>query len=174
MVRFDRTLVLPLVGLAICLAGCSSSPTLSSDGPPKGEVAVFGSIKFGSPGIKWTPGRFSLDVADAKASQPLFRHPLDFNDFYWHLPPGDYAITGLSTSFSTIDGSYSSSSNYRIYAEFTVPSVDGPVYIGELVWAQRQSRVNDELENALNVLRTKFPKLPQKITKSLLKLEEQK
>src|SRR5207244_11037229 len=90
-----------LVGLTLCLSGCSGPRALSPNGPPKGEAVVFGAIepasnrKFIS---NWWDQVLTADIVDIRTSKILFSHPLGrkSNSFYWHLAPGEYAVLAIA------------------------------------------------------------------------------
>jgi hypothetical protein len=170
------SLLMLAVGLTLCLSGCATTRALSPNGPPNGEVVVFGAFDPGS-NTWWKSGwdhSAAVDIIDVRTSKILFSHPLrgKNNEFYWHLPPGEYAILGIEVKGG--DGLSLS----RVFAEFSVPSTGGPVYIGDLVRLEANGqllwRVQDEQANAVQALKAKYPNLPENITKSLLKLEERK
>lgn len=177
-----------LIAIAtILVAGCSSLDRRlkESDAIPKGESVVFGKI-----GLDWKiPDNIfmvdnresNLRVIDTQRSVPFARQPLKGkgHSFYWHLPPGNYAIadiTHFQSGLTTAGGSKVTTE--RIFAEFTVPSAGEAFYLGTLSIARRREGlsgvVSDDFDNAVQELKNRYPSVVAAPKRQLLKLEQKR
>lgn len=164
--------------LTVVLFNGCSTPRSFSERPPKGEAVVFGNFtltsKIGGQGM-WGASTVA-DIIDIRTSRIMFRYPLsrEGGPFYWHLPPGKYAVLGVTVKGAV--GLDSHMQNYRVFAEFSVLSTDSTFYIGNLILQQANgnvsSSVRDDQESAVQRLRSKYPNLSDSINKNLMRLEK--
>ncbi len=161
-----------LLILALLLTSCASAITLSNtEDLPQGEALVFGRVQFiwkGDPDL----GQISLFLLPPPDLEPI-RHTLTGDrSFYWHLPPGDYAITDVSSSRSGLFALR----RRRLVPHFVIPEDSRLVYIGTLMVifdGQRYvMRIEDEYAQALKGLKGGFPEIGGEATKHLMHVEK--
>lgn len=170
--------------LSALLTSCASSIAISRiTDVPQGESLVFGQVKVISEGkpVNWSqrelfkqpPGVFHIAIL-AHNDLKLLTYQLSGDDgsFYWHLPPGDYKLTGFHWISTTGDKTIIR----PILAQFVVSAGESITYIGTLTIsfeAERYSmRVEDEYEHGLFALKGKFPGINASVAKSLMNLEK--
>ena len=161
-----------LLILTLFLAGCASNPIDFSKGKtlPQGEAIVFGRVGViykGEPKI-WKYRVFLILVLPTNTSEAFSYGLLGDGSFYWHLPPGAYAISGFDWIETGRRG--------RIFAEFVVAEGEPIIYIGKLTldFVQRYRyvmRVEDDYDLAIQKFKEKFPEIEAEPTKNLMKLE---
>jgi len=167
-----------LLTLALFLAGCASHPIDFSKAKtvPKEEAVVFGRVNViykDEPKV-WgklsSPGVFYVLVLPSGSSE-AFSHMLrEDGSFYWHFPPGSYAISGFQ--WVTRGGTRSG----RIFAEFTILERKSITYIGKLTLIfngnyRFSMRIEDDYDQAIQEFRKKFPEIKEEPVKNLMKLE---
>ncbi|MDW7646467.1 MAG: hypothetical protein SCI25_15690 [Desulfuromonadales bacterium] len=170
-------------GLFLCatlmaLAGCVSSPiSLSEEGSlAQGEGIVAGSVRLLDEGEEkgfssvFGESLFGLFVTGPETSAATYVPLKGEGDFIWHLPGGEYQITGFEwRSGLTISG--------PIGAKFRVVSGEA-AYIGTLVMSFYGGRyvvnITDEMESTADRVSLQFPALKGKITKDVMTLEERR
>jgi hypothetical protein len=89
------------------------------------------------------------------------------NEFYLSLKPGKYTILKL---LSTRGSSFK---EIRLRANFIVPAESRSVYIGDLLWDEKNNsfQLHDNFQEAFTAFGKKFPSEKMKPTKSLLQKE---
>jgi len=127
----------------------------------------------GETSLEWSkkflgPGNFEVAVLPAGSSRAIY-HRLDGDGtFYWRLPPGEYAIAAFEWQSGIKRAG-------RIFAGFTVPSDEKPVYIGTLRITFGGGRyslfVLDEYETAVSAFREAFPGTDSIPLKSIMEME---
>ena len=162
--------------LILSLTGCASNPIDFSKAKtlPHGEAIVFGRVNViykGEPKVwkgipPYTP--FLILVLPTTTKEAYSFALLDDGSFYWHLPPGTYAISGFDWIEKHMHG--------RIFAEFVVPEDKSISYIGKLTLdfdrTYRYSmRVVDDYDQAIQNFKSKFPEIKGEPIKNLMKLE---
>jgi hypothetical protein len=159
-----------VLAAALLCAGCAN-PRERQLSPganiPAGESAVFGDIAAtGLPGLeRW------VSVIDTRRSIPVLEHRVKENGgpFFWHLPPGPYAVFDLHTGAS-MEGRA-----WRIYGEFQVDSAGQVIYVGclHLVFDSDRmtSSVSSEFEKATQLFKSTYPRVVGTPIKRLLKFE---
>jgi hypothetical protein len=167
-----------LLTLTLFLAGCASNPIDFSKAKtaPQEETVVFGRVNViykDEPKV-WgklsSPGVFYVLVLPSGSSE-AFSHMLrEDGFFYWHFPPGSYAISGFQ--WATRGGTRSG----RIFAEFTIPERKSIAYIGKLTLIfdgnyRFSMRIEDDYDQAIQEFRKKFPEIKEEPVKNLMKLE---
>ena len=166
------------VALSLVLNGCASSPIILSEATivPQNEGIVFGRVKVMSNGkTKSLSSIFGASTWDIVilpngSSRAIYCPLYSEGYFYWHLPPGRYAIAGFEEAGGRSKG--------RLFAHFTVPRENSVTYIGTLTILFAGARytrfVEDEYDLAVTKFKSKFPKIKGEITKNSMKMEEQR
>jgi hypothetical protein len=163
--------------LAVALfTGCASTPPRGILGPkagiPAGESVVFGEIK--------PEGNLYYDfisVVDTRSSIPVLKQPIakERTPFFWHLPPGKYAVFELERVLASQGSIVLESNCQRIYAEFDVASAGQVVYTGCLRLVVQPDGIKpivlDDFENALGILKANRPQVVGDPVKHLFKFE---
>jgi hypothetical protein len=163
--------------LAVALfTGCASPTPRGILGPkagvPAGESVVFGEIKLEA---NLSHHYDYVSVINTRSSIPVLEQPVanEKTPFFWHLPPGKYAVFELE--FVWGGGGDIHSRSGRIYAEFDVASAGQVVYTGCLGLVLQsggiKATVSDDFENALGVLKTNRPQVVGEPDKHLFTLE---
>ncbi len=158
--------------LALLLTSCASAITFSNaKGLPQGEALVFGRVQFIWKGDPYL-GQISLFLLPPPDSEPI-RHTLTGDrSFYWHLPPGDYAITDMSSKRLGLFALR----RRRLVPHFVIPEDSRLVYIGTLMVifdGQRYvMRIEDEYAQALKGLKGRFPEIRDEASKRLMHVEK--
>jgi hypothetical protein len=167
-----------LLALILFLSGCAINPIDFSKAKttPQEEAVVFGRVNViykDEPKV-WgklsSPGVFYVLVLPSGSSE-AFSHMLrEDGSFYWHFPPGSYAISGFQ--WATRGGTRSG----RIFAEFTIPERKSITYIGKLTLIfdgnyRFSMRIEDDYDQAIQEFRKKFPEIKEEPVKNLMKLE---
>ena len=152
-----------ILAAAACLAGCAnldhSLPTGAS--VPAGESVVFGAVYVSSRVTGFLVGSGSITVIDESSSRTVLTHEIRKlgAPFYWHLPPGKYAIMDLQEKHLS---PRSSTRSKRIYAQFSVDLPSQPVYVGKLLIAAGKNdlsvTVTDDYDKAVRTLYEDYPK----------------
>ena len=161
--------------LAVALfTGCASPTPRGILGPkavvPAGESVVFGEIKH-----QKNLSHCFISVMNTRSSIPVLEQPVanETTPFFWHLPPGKYAMFELE--FVWGGGGDIDSRSHRIYAEFDVASAGQVVYTGCLGLVLQsdgiKATVSDDFENALGVLKANHPQVVGEPVKHLFTLE---
>ncbi|MEJ2068941.1 MAG: hypothetical protein P8X65_08325 [Syntrophobacterales bacterium] len=172
-----------LISILLFLVSCASSPidVSSKKIAPTGETIVFGRIKVideGTP-ITWPSstlqrgfsrrGVFTIFIVPEIGSKAVAHDLTDDGSFYWYLPKGRYFITGFEWKIATF------TTGGRIPARFEVPAGQPLVYLGTLtidMHGRRYAfRVDNEQQQALQNLKSKFPEVKGTPVESLLQLE---
>ena len=158
--------------MALLLTSCASAITFSNTkGLPQGEALVFGRVQFiwkGDPDL----GQKYLFLLPPPDSEPI-RYTLtgDYS-FYWHLPPGDYAITDMSSKRWGLFALR----RRRLVPHFVIPEDSWLVYIGTLMVifdGQRYvMRIEDEYAQALKGLKGRSPEIRDEASKRLMHVEK--
>jgi len=165
-----------LLILALFFTGCATNPIDFSKAKtaPQGEAIVFGRVCViykGEPQVwkgipPYTP--FQILVLPIVATEAYSYALLGDGSFYWHLPPGAYAISGFDWIQRRMRG--------RIFTEFVVPEDKSTTYIGKLTLdIDRTYRysilIEDDYEQAIQNFKNKFPEIKGEPIKNLMKLE---
>lgn len=165
-----------LIVVAVYLGGCCGLPTRSlspRDTIPKGESVVFGEVSLGPEVTHWFTFA-NLYVIDTTSSKIVLAHQIGElrEAFYWHLPPGRYAIVNMDVH----NGLTNVTTTRRINAEFSVDRPSQLIYVGNLQidWRAKGKFVTvvDDYDNAVTVLHSNYQKLQDVPIKRLLELEE--
>ena len=125
----------------------------------------------------WFP-QAELNIVDTNTSRVLFNYKImkGKNYFYWHLPLGNYVFNELIITGTSIGATHWQ--KWRIYGEYTVNSNISTIYIGNLKIEQTGEKmwfdVEDNYEDAVKNLKSKYPNLSENVTKNLLKLEKRR
>ncbi len=166
------------VTLSLVLTGCASSPIILSETTivPQNEGTVFGRVKMMSNGkTKSLSGIFggsnwNILILPNGSSRAIYCPLYGEGYFYWHLPPGGYAIAGFEEADGRTKG--------RLFALFTVLGENSVIYIGTLTilfaGARYTGFVEDEYDLAVTKFKSKFPKIKGEITKNPMKMEERR
>jgi len=169
--------------LLVFLVSCASSAidVSSQKIPPIKEAIVFGRIKViedGTP-ITWPSsalqrgfsrrGVFTIFLVPEIGSKAVAHDLTGDGSFYWYLPKGRYHITGFEWKIATF------TTGGRIPARFEVPGGQSLLYLGTLTIAIHGGsyafRVDNECQQALQNLRSKFPEIKGTPVENLLQLE---
>lgn len=166
------------LALILFLSCCVTNPIDFSKAKtvPQEEAVVFGHVNIiyrDEPKV-WgklsSPGVFYILVLPGGSSE-AFSHMLrEDGSFYWHLPPGSYAISGFQ--WTGRGGTRSG----RIFAEFTIPERKSITYIGKLTLIfdgnyNSSMRIEDDYDQAIQEFKKKFPEIKDDSVKNLMKLE---
>jgi hypothetical protein len=171
-----------IIGLVVCvLSGCASAPIdlSKTKSLPERESVVFGRVNLllgGNPVI-WRRAAIPqfighLFVLSTGSSNAVIYDLADDGTFYWHLPPGDYAIAAIQFILG------GRSINGRIFAEFRVPEARSIIYIGKLTLIFSGSRfhmnIEDDYDQEIQKFKDMFPEIKGEFIKDLMKLEKPK
>lgn len=165
-----------LLILALFFVGCATNPIDFSKAKtvPQGEAIVFGRVSIiykGEPKVwKGIPpySPFQILVLPTATKEAYSFALFEDGSFYWHLPPGTYAISGFDWIEKHMRG--------RIFAEFIVPEDKSISYIGKLTLDFNQTYhysmcVEDDYNHAIQNFKNKFPEIKGEPVKNLMKLE---
>lgn len=166
------------VALSLVLNGCASSPIILSETTivPQNEGIVFGRVNVMSDGktksLSSIFGESTWDIVILPngSSRAIYCPLYGEGYFYWHLPPGGYAIAGFEEAGGKRKG--------RLFAHFTVLRENSVTYIGTLTILFAGARytrfVEDEYDLAVTKFKSKFPEIKGEIGKNSMKMEEQR
>jgi len=167
--------------LALLLTSCATpSPIALSDTKalPQREAIVFGRVKVIGSGVPTDWGerwRFGIHILPNADSKPIRHFLTGDGSFYWHLPPGGYTITGFIWRLPSFP-SVPTWVHRAIFAKFTIPEETSVVYVGTLTIicpeGRNIMRIEDEYDQALQGLKSKFPDIEGETAKRPMHLEE--
>ena len=175
--------------LALLLTSCASPfghmvRLYEIETVPGQEALVFGRVKVVENGesLNWSfsffrASSFTIHILPEAGPEPVsyFYYVKEDGSFYWPLSAGGYTITDFNwTVFTGIIGS----DQRVIFAQFVVPEETPLVYIGTLTIHFEQGRytmgVEDEYDQALEVVKQRFPEARGPVTKRLMQLKERR
>ncbi len=152
---------------------------------PGQEALVFGRVKVVENGESlenWDSSLFSVSsfkihILPEASPEPVsyFYYLTENGSFYWPLSAGGYTITDFTwTVFIRIIRS----DQRVIFAQFVVPEETPLVYIGTLIIHLEEGRhtmgIEDEYDQALQVVKQRFPEISGPVTKRLMQLKERR
>lgn len=175
--RFERSLLGATLFLALA-CGTSGIQLPSVGAAPSGESVVFGSVevegKLLAKAPVITPGGEEISVWDLGADEEIATG--DPGEFYWHLPPGRYAIMHYREDRTIIVPLVASQRKWhelKLAAEFTVPEEPSVLYIGTLRLVIEdedhiKKSIRDDFDTAVSTFRSKYPRAKGSVTKQLM------
>ncbi len=156
------------LALAALLLGCAAGGIeLSAAGAaPPGESIVFGSVEVEGELLAKTPliasGSESISIWSLDRDEEIA--VAEIEPFYWHLPPGRYAIMHYreDRTVSLIVASQHKSYEAKLGAAFTVPPEPSVLYIGTLrVQVLEDEKISksivDDHDAAVAAFRAEYP-----------------
>lgn len=182
-------LAVGIASLAVTALACASGgivlPAVSA--APPGRTAVFGSVEVVGEMVEdaaiLAPGSEQVSVWDIERGDEIA--VLDVaaeasTDFYWHFPPGKYAIMHYreDRTVSLILVSQHTSQEIRLGAEFEVAEDSPALYLGTLRIKIDRKRdritkaVVDQYESALPRFRERNPAAAGNVQKALLTFDD--
>ena len=173
--------------LALLLTSCVSLGDIvrlyDIETVPGQEALVFGRVKVVENGEsleEWDSSLFStstfaLHILPEASPEPIlyFYYLSEDGSFYWPLSAGGYTITDFD--WTTVTRAIRSDQRV-IFAQFVVPEETPLVYIGTLTIHLEEGGhtmgIEDDYDQALQVVKQRFPEVRGPATKRLMQLKE--
>ncbi len=184
MVKRYQILILSLL-LTSCVSLGHIVKLYDIETVPGQEALVFGRVKVVENGEsleEWDSSLFSVSsfaihILPEASPEPIsyFYYLGEDGSFYWPLSAGGYTITDFNWTVFT---GVIRSDQRVIFAQFVVPEETPLVYIGTLIIHLEEGRhtmgIEDEYDQALQVVKQRFPEIRGPVTKRLMELKERR